>query len=407
MNKAQQVNELAEQYRDRILDIFRHLHQHPETSTHEYRTTEYIRSVLEDLGIELIDSGVETGTIGLLRGAEDGPCVALRADIDALPVKEQSTCPFPSLNEGAMHACGHDTHITSLLGSAILLAHMRDQIRGSVKFIFQPAEEKNIGAISMIANGALENPEVKACFSLHNSPEVPTGSVAVLPGPIMAGLNTIDIEILGKGGHGGIPQRNTDPVVAAAAVIQSLQTIVSRNVAPTNAAVISICSVHTDNPMISNVIPDKVSMEGTVRYYSYEDKAMIDRRIREVVEGIGAAYNCETRYWTSEDLPITSNTPIDGQISLYETALKTVRDIGATAVCPDPSGGGDDFAHYALGAGDKPGVPSFFYWLGVRNEQKDCVYSWHSPQYQADTDALPIGAKLLAMSAFNALDLFG
>lgn len=407
MNRLiQEINKQAEAHKERFLEIFRHLHRHPEISNQEFETTRYITSILETIGIEILDIGQKTGVVGLLKGEEDGPCVALRADIDALPIREQSTCPFPSENDGVMHACGHDTHIASLLCSAILLSEVRNSIKGSVKFIFQPAEEKNLGAITMINNGALEDPEVKACFSFHNSPEIPTGTVAVLPGPIMAGLNTIDIEVIGHGGHGGIPQRNTDPVVAAAAVIQSLQTIVSRNVAPTNAAVVSICSVHTENGMISNVIPDKVSMKGTVRYYSYEDKERINRRILEITQGIGAAYNCETRFWTSEDLPITSNEPQPDQIGLYDTALKTVADIGATAVRPDPSGGGDDFCHYALGTESKPGVPSFFYWLGVRNEEKDCVYSWHSPQYQADTDAIPIGAKLLAASAINYLDSF-
>lgn len=400
------VLSIADKYRDRFLEIFRHLHRNPEISNQEYDTSAYIKNILSDLGIDLIDLGQKTGAVGLLTGAQDGPCIALRADIDALPVKEDSSCPFPSEREGAMHACGHDTHIASLLSAAIILSEMRDQVKGSVKFIFQPAEERNLGAISMISAGVLENPQVSACFSFHNSPEIPTGTVAVLPGPIMAGLNTIDIVVKGKGGHGGIPQKNTDPVVASAAIIQSLQTIVSRNMAPTDAGVVSICSVHTNNELISNVIPDSVRMEGTVRFYSYENKALINRRIDEIVRNIGEAYGCETEFWTSEDLPITSNAPLPGQRDLYDIALKTVETIGAVPVQPDPSGGGDDFSHYQLGAGGKPGVPSFFYWLGVRNEEKNCIYSWHSPHYQADPDAIFLGAKLLAESAVLAAQEF-
>ena len=396
----------AEDNRESILEIFRHLHRHPEVSCKEYETSAYISNILTGLGIDLIDIGQETGVVGLLKGGTDGPCIALRADIDALPVKEDSTCPFPSENEGVMHACGHDTHIASLLGAAIILSQIKDQIRGSVKFIFQPAEEINNGAISMISAGVLENPQVSACFSLHNTAEIPTGTVAVIPGPIMAGLNTIDIIIKGKGGHGGIPQRNTDPVVAAAAVIQSLQTIVSRNVAPTDAAVVSICSVHTNNGLISNVIPDSVHMKGTVRYYSYVDKALINRRIDEITKHISEAYGCETEFRTSEDLPITSNAPLPGQKDLHDIALKSVDTIGASPVIPDPSGGGDDFSHYQQGANGKPGVPSFFYWLGAGNKKKDCIYSWHSPHYQADPDAVPIGAKLLTVSALLASDEF-
>lgn len=406
MISSERAISIADRNQDRFLEIFRHLHRNPEISNKEYDTSAYIKGILTDLGMEIIDLGMETGVVGLLQGAEDGPCIALRADIDALPVKEDSTCPFPSEREGAMHACGHDTHITSLLSAAIILSEMKDQIKGSVKFIFQPAEERNLGAISMISAGVLEDPRVSACFSFHNSPEIPTGTVAVLPGPIMAGLNTIDIVIKGKGGHGGIPQKNTDPVVAAAAVIQSLQTIVSRNMAPTDAGVVSICSVHTNNQLISNVIPDSIHMEGTVRFYSYENKALINKRIDDIVRNIGEAYGCETEFWTSEDLPITSNAPLPGQRDLYDIALKTVETIGAVPVQPDPSGGGDDFSHYMLGAGGKPGVPSFFYWLGVRNEEKDCVYSWHSPHYQADPDAILIGSKLLAVSAVLAAEEF-
>ena len=401
---SERVLTIADRHQDRFLEIFRHLHRNPEISNKEYDTSAYISGILSDLGIELIDLGQKTGVVGLLTGAQDGPCIALRADIDALPVKEDSTCPFPSEREGAMHACGHDTHITSLLSAAIILSEMRDQIKGSVKFIFQPAEERNLGAISMISAGVLEDPQVSACFSFHNSPEIPTGTVAVLSGPIMAGLNTIDIVIKGKGGHGGIPQKNTDPVVAAAAIIQSLQTIVSRNMAPTDPGVVSICSVHTNNKLISNVIPDSVHMEGTVRFYSYENKALINRRIDEIVRNIGEAYGCETEFWTSEDLPITSNAPLPGQRDLFDIAMKTVEMIGAAPVSLDPSGGGDDFSHYRLGAGGKPGVPSFFYWLGVRNEEKDCIYSWHSPHYQADPDAIICGAKLLAESAVLAAE---
>ena len=404
---SDRVNSIASEKKGRLLEIYEYLHRHPEISTQEYRTSAYITGILKDLGITIIDTGMETGVVGLLKGASDGPCIALRCDIDALPVAEQSSFPFHSENEGVMHACGHDVHMTSLLGAAIILSELRDELCGSVKFIFQPAEEQNMGAIAMISAGVLEDPKVDACFSFHNSPEIPTGSVAVLPGPIMAGLNTIDITVTGRGGHGGIPHRNTDPVVAAAAIIQSLQTIVSRNISPCDAAVVSICSVHTPNGMVSNVIPDTVAMKGTVRFYSDEDKKTINRRIQEIVSGIGAAYNCETSFETSQDLPVTTNDRRDiGQRYLYQIAADTVRDIGAEAVTPDPSGGGDDFSHYSIGAGGKPGVPSFFYWLGIRNEEKDCVYSWHSPKYRTDPDALPTGASLLTMSAFNAIEEF-
>ncbi len=402
----EEVRLLAEQNKEVFLECFRNLHRHPETATEEFGTSAFVCSILTDLGIQVLDYGFETGVVGLLKGGQDGPCIALRADIDALPIEEQSSCPFPSETPGKMHACGHDTHITSLLGAAVILSRMRDKIRGSVKFIFQPAEEPNIGGKLYVGCGVLESPDVSACFSFHNSPEIPTGSVAVLPGPIMAGMNNIDIDVVGKGGHGGLPQKSTDPVVAAAAIIQSLQTVVSRNVAPSDAAVVSICSVHTDNGMITNVIPDAVHMRGTIRFYNDADKVLLNRRIREIVTNVGAAYGCEAEYRSYADLPVTTNAALPGCPGLYDLALRTVREIGAEPVLAPPSGGGDDFCYYAQGYEGRHGVPSFFYWLGVRNEKKDCVYSWHSPHYQADTDALPIGAALLAMSALNASDLF-
>lgn len=401
---SERILAIADSNRQKLQDFYQYFHRHPELSMKEYQTSDHIAAILMELGIELIETGLDTGVAGILRGGQDGPCIALRADIDALPIQEQSSCPFPSENEGVMHACGHDTHITSLLGAALILSEMRDDIRGTVKFIFQPAEEKNLGATAMIHSGVLEDPRVEACFSLHGTAEIPTGSVAVIPGPIMAGLNTIDIEITGKGGHGGIPHRSTDPVVAAAAIIQSLQTIVSRNVAPTDSAVVSICSVHTSNGIISNVIPDNVHMKGTVRFYSEEDKAMINRRILEIVEGIASAYNCTASFEISDDLPVTTNAPFHGQRDLSAIAYRTVADIGAAAVSPAPSGGGDDFSYYSIGIEGKAGVPSFFYWLGVRNEDLDCIYSWHSPKFRTDPAALPIGAALLAMSAINAAD---
>lgn len=199
------VRQYMKEHEEEFLGQFRHLHQHPELSFQEHETTAYIKKKLESWGIEILDIGLETGVVGLLKGGKEGPCIALRADIDALPVLEESTSEYPSQNKGVMHACGHDTHMASLLGAAQILAAFRDDLNGSVKFLFQPAEEINLGAKKMMELNCLENPKVDAIFGMHNSPEIPAGTVAVKNGPLMAAVDRIIFTIKGHGGHGGIP----------------------------------------------------------------------------------------------------------------------------------------------------------------------------------------------------------
>lgn len=391
---AVEVQKLMKEYEPEFLENLHHIHQHPELSFKEFETTAMIKELLTKWNIEILDIGLETGVVGLLKGSTDGPCIALRADIDALPVKEESTNKYPSLNEGKMHACGHDTHTASLLGAAHILSTLRDEIHGSVKFLFQPAEEINLGAKKMMELKCLENPTVDASFGMHNSPEYPCGTVCVKKGPLMAAVDRIIFTIKGKGGHGGIPQRNVDPIVCAAAIIQAAQTIVSRNVGPIDSAVVSICNLKAGEGTTNNVIPDEVKMYGTVRTYDKDTQAMIDRRLHEITKSISEAYGCEGELQYLYELAVTDNNPI-----LYDTAYAAVEATGAEPVDPIPSGGGEDFSEYL-----KTGVPGFFYWLGVRNEEEDCVYSWHSPHFKADERAIKYGAGTYAMSVFKAIE---
>ena len=291
-----------------------------------------------------------------------------------------------------MHACGHDTHTTALLGAAQILSQMREQIHGSVKFLFQPAEEINVGAKKLVAAGALENPKVDALFGTHNSPEIPTGSVAVIDGPIMAGVTRIDIKITGQGGHGGIPQRNIDPVVCAAAVIQGAQTIVSRNVSPLDSAVVSICHLLAGSTDANNVIPNEVTMAGTVRFYKPEVEALIEKRLRELVETIAKAYGCtgELTFFHMIDTTLNNHT-------LAGIAAASAEAAGAVISNPDASTGGEDFSDYL------PHVPGFFYWFGSRNEEKGCTWAWHNPHFRADEDSISVAARLYANTVFEAI----
>lgn len=392
---AERVRQYAAKHEEEFLIRLTHLHQYPELSFQEYETTAYIKKELESMGITIVDAGLETGVIGLLEGTKKGSCIALRADIDALPVVEESTSAYPSKHEGVMHACGHDTHMASLLGAAQILSHFREELHGTVKFLFQPGEETSKGAKKMIEHGCLKNPQVDAIFGMHNSSEIPVGTVAVKREPLMAAVDWLTFTIRGKGGHGGIPQHTVDPVVAAAAVIQAVQTIVSRNVSPLDSAVVSICSMKAGEDGTNNVIPDEVKMYGTARTYRKEVRETVVRRLHELTEQISAAYGCVGELDCDSELDATYNAP-----ELYEIAYAAACDAGAEPVDPIPSTGGEDFASYtSLG-----GVPGFFYWLGVRNEEKDCVYSWHSPKFKADEKAIVIGAGTYAMSALEAME---
>lgn len=256
----------------------------------------------------------------------------------------------------------------------------------------------------MVSLGCLKNPQVSAIFGLHNSPEIPLGTVAVKDGPLMAGVDRIEITIHGRGGHGGIPQRNADPIVAAAAIVQSLQTIVSRNMSPVEPAVVSICNIQAGHGTVNNVCPDEAQMYGTVRTYRQATKGFMDKRIHEIVENIAAAYNTTADVNYIYELPVTDNTRRPGWPNLLKPATAAVIGAGAQPVDPEPSGGGEDFSIYCEGFQGQKGVPGFFYWLGVRNEATGCVHSWHSPKFKADDACIPIGAGVYALSALEALD---
>lgn len=283
MIHAEDIKIALKEIAPELFTHFSYLHQHPELSLKEYNTTEYIKNILLSIGLEIQPISCDTGVIGILRGSSQGKCVALRADIDGLPITETGSCKTPSLSEGISHTCGHDCHITSLLGAAIILSKYKDQIPGTIKFIFQPGEEGAGGAILFAEKGCMENPKVDAIFGLHNAPTVNSGYLGLKTGGIMAAVHKFKITLTGKGGHGAIPESNIDSIVAASAIIQGLQTITSRNVPPTEASVVSICSIHAGEGLTFNVNPEMVEMAGTCRCYSKEMEHLIETRFREIV----------------------------------------------------------------------------------------------------------------------------
>lgn len=388
--------ERATELQQDIIGFRRKLHQDPETSFKEYRTTEMIRQILVQHGVEIVEWGGETGVVGLLKGAHPGPVVALRADIDALPVQEENDCVYRSRNPGVMHACGHDIHTAGLLGAVMLLAERRDRLSGTVKFLFQPAEEVNAGAKLMLEKGVLDDPAVSVIFGLHNMPNIPCGKVCLKTGGLMAAVDTTFLTVNGVGGHGAIPHRTHDPITAAAAIIQGLQTIVSRRVDPLDSAVISFGTIHGGDA--NNVIPEKVELTGTVRTFNPELQAQMPGRMRSVIDGIAAAMQTEAKLVYRKDLPVVFNP--SGLTEWCRGPLEKV--FGSEGVIDfPPCMGGEDFACF------QEKVPGVFLFLGVGNEARGIVNQWHNPRFDADENSLKYGAAALAQLTCDYMEKHG
>ena len=392
MITAQDIKTAIKEIKPELENHFTYLHQHPELSLKEYQTTKFIKKQLVSLGLEIQPMACDTGVVGILRGNSQEKCVALRADIDGLPIKEASSCKTPSLLEGISHTCGHDAHITCLLGAAMVLSRYKEQIPGTIKFIFQPGEEGAGGAALFARMGCMENPKVDAIFGLHNAPTVNSGYLGLKTGGIMAAVHKFKITLTGKGGHGAIPESNIDSIVAASAIIQSLQTITSRNVPPNQASVVSICSIHAGEGLTFNVNPEKVEMAGTCRCYSKEMEHLIEARFREIVSNTAIAYQVQADI----DYTVLHSAVLNDE-SLHHCATTAADMLKIPYVCPIPSTAGDDFSTFAEYA------PSYFFWLGNYNENKDTTYPLHSPKFKIDTDTLSLGAGIYAMSAIQYL----
>ena len=379
---------LPEEYEE-ILRIKRDLHMHPELSKKEFRTTGLIQAFLEKLpGVEILDTGTPTGVLARISGDGSGTEIALRADIDALPQNEQYESPWKSRIDGVMHACGHDFHTASLLGAALILTRMKAQgeLANNVDLIFQPAEEGTTGARALIDAGLFERIHPCAIFGIHNWPSVESGRIVVHEGALMSAKRNMTIRIRGRGGHGSMPHLNVDPIVCAAAVVQSLQTIVSRNTDPMEALVLSISRIEGGSPV--NRVADQVEMNATIR--SLSDEAL-DRgiaRTEAIVRNTAAAYECEYDLVWEERIPAVRNLP-----EMAERA-KLAADAAAPGSITDaaPSLASEDFALYGRY------VPSWFFWVGSRTEGEPAE-DLHRPGFHTDDRAMRQTAQLYAAAA--------
>lgn len=368
-----------------IRDCFEWLHRHPELSYQEHQTTKKIREKLEGWGVELLDVEMETGLIARIPGKGPGPKLALRADIDALPVAEESGLPYASTHEGCMHACGHDFHTSVLLGAARGLQAKAGQFPGELLLIFQPGEEAPGGALKAIATGALD--EVDAFISLHTAPGLAVGCIAVNEGPVMAAVDRFEIFIEGEGTHAAYPHKGTDPVVVLAAVIQSLQTLISRSLNPLHANLLSITQVSCGNTW--NVIPARAYLQGTVRTLEPEDRRLIEQKMRQMLRHLGEAYGADIRLNWIPSVPAVINTP-----ALCRLARTAIEAEGLEAVSMEGSLGGEDFSLYLE---HKPGL---YMKVGTGGQ-----LPLHHPGFVASQDALEPAIAVLERLALSCQQL--
>ena len=369
------------------------LHRHPELSWREVRTTALLKEKLAALGLELIDLGMETGCAALLRSGKPGPTVALRADIDAIVQETPEEGDVVSEVPGVMHACGHDFHTAGLYGAACLLSAMREELAGNVAFLFQPAEETTGGARAMLANGLWEKlPSKPACvFGVHNRPQIPAGKVAVQEGPLMSEKANFTIVLHGVTGHGGTPQKCVDVIVPAAAIIQAIQSVVSRNTAPEDPLVCAVCSIHAGTP--ENFAPDLLTMTGSIRAFSHDTRMMAQGRVEKLTRDIAAAYGCGCDFDCQEAAPLLSNSPAMTTLA-RRAAAAVLGEENIVGTAPEMSS--EDFPEFGRE------VPYFFYWLGSGFPDRENA-GWHSPKFRTDDDALAVDAALLARSALEGL----
>lgn len=373
-----------------------HIHANPELSWQEVETSKLIEEELKKLGLSNIHRGfkdTESGVFADLVGGKPGPVVALRADIDALPITEENDLPYKSTKDGVMHACGHDAHATMLIGAARVLASMKEEIPGTVRFIFQPAEEagNDSGAPAMIAGGALEG--VSAIGGIHVWAQLPSGTFGTRTGPIMASADVWEMTIQGQGGHGAVPHNAIDPTVAVAHIITMLQTIVSREIDPLESAVVSVGKVESGSA--PNVIPDKAVITGNIRTTNRETRSGMETRVRRIIDGVSSALRCTTELNYTPIYPVTVNDP-DMTELLRDSAAHAV---GSDKVVEVPIAmGSEDFSYY----GEK--VPAAFGMLGIGDPDKGTDRQHHSPHFNADDDVLVKGAALLAGFALGFLN---
>jgi amidohydrolase len=384
---------MAEDIKEELVNLRRDFHSNPELDFELYRTSEKIKSFLSKEGIEYEETA-KTGICGIIRGGKEGKTVAIRGDMDALPIEEKNHASYCSKEAGKMHACGHDAHTTILLGVAKLLNSIKGELKGNVKLFFEPAEETTGGAQIMIKEGVLENPRVDAIIGLHVDENIKVNEIGVKKGVFNAASNPFTIKIKGKGGHGAHPDATIDPIVIACNVVNTLQTIVSRELKPTSPRVLTIGSIHGGTA--ENIIPEEVVLKGTIRTMTLEEREYVKKRLVEVTEGIVKSMRGSAEIEIHDSYPCLYND--DKILEFLKSSAKKVIGEDKINILEYPSMGVESFAFFSLER------PSAFYFLGCRNEEKGIIHPAHNSLFDIDEACLPIGVAIQCETAVNILN---
>lgn len=387
------LKEKANEIGGELREIRRQIHFNPELGFKEKATSQLICEKLRGLGIEFRAGVGKTGVVGLIEGGSGGQTIGLRADMDALPVQEETGALYASEKPGVMHACGHDAHVACLLGAATLLEYLKEQFKGNIKVVFQPAEEIDQGAKAVISDGGLESPRPDAFFALHVDPGLPVGTVGIRKGPMMAAIDTIKISVTGRGGHGAKPHQSIDAIVAASALVMNLQTAVSRETDPVRPAVLSICTFH--GGQAENIIASRVDMTGTVRCIDPRVHQTIPEIIGRICKNTTATFGAGVSLDYQKMIPPLINSP--EMVTLVRQSSEAI--LGPKSVVEAPvSMGGDDFAFFLKE------IPGAYFKFGAKNPDSEMACALHNDHFDIDERCLPLGAAILAYTALITLE---
>lgn len=389
------INNLCDEFYEKIVDIRHKIHMYPEVGYEEFKTSKLIADTLINLGIEVKTNVAKTGVVGLIKGKYPGKTILLRADMDALRVNEETDIEFKSKIPGVMHACGHDGHTASLLGAAMILNELKDELHGNIKFMFQPDEEINGGALPMIEEGVLENPHVDAAFGGHLWGKVKAGKIGVKHGPIMASPDIFTIKVIGKGGHGGVPQDTIDPVPILCQIVNTLQTIVSRKSNPVTPLVLSCCHLKAGDTNCHNAIPTEAIVGGTVRTFDEETRIFAEKSIEDIVKGITTCQGATYEYEYIRQFP-----PLINDDKMTDLAASSIgKIIGSENVfeLKEPSMGGEDFAYLACN------VPATFIFVGIAEDENNPVLH-HNSKFAWDDKHMKTLCKSFCQVAIDYLN---
>lgn len=387
-----EVKRLGEKYLQHMINLRETIHMYPEDGFSEFTTSKIIIEELEKLGIKVQKNVAKTGVVGLIEGKYPGKTVLLRADMDALKIQEQADVEYKSKIDGMMHACGHDGHVAGLLGAAMILNELKDNLHGNVKLVFQPAEERDGCALPMIEEGVLENPKVDAAFAAHLWGYLNEGEVHLKEGPMMASPDIFNIKVIGKGGHGAVPQESIDPIVITCQIVNSLQTIVSRKINPLDPVVITCGRIQGGD--CHNVIPNEVELEGTIRTFNEETRNWVPKVMEDLIRGITTSQGAAYEFKYEPKYPALINDKY--MTSFAKESLKKVVGEENVFDLKEPNMGGEDFAYFAQK------VPSAFIFVGIANNKSEPVIH-HNPYFKWDSKNVGILAQSLSQIAIDYL----